>query len=504
MATPIPQNRASFTLAAILRETRGELASGGALASDTTFTGVSTDSRALAEGAVFVALTGEIHDGHDHLPAAAKAGARLALVERDCPQIQGLALLRVPSTLSALGDLARAHARAWRALGGPRTLVAITGSAGKTTTRVALAALLEHLHPGAVHGAAGNLNNRIGVPMVLFGLGPEHHLGLIEMGMNQPGEIAELCRIVEPEIGIVTLIAAAHTERVGSIEGVAHEKGALFRALPASGVAIANADDPRVRAQLASSPASRRVLYGRAPDAQIRILARELDGLTRSRLRIAHGAHGAHGAPSDAPADLSFATPLLGEAGALASAAAIAALEIGLGEALDSATCAAAFAKADVGAGAGRLVPRLLPSGLALIDDSYNGNPASTCASIRAAAEIARATGRRLLLVLGEMLELGAESARGHDEVGHAVVKSGAAQVIAVRGQAVRIAARAAEGGVVGTYVDTSLDAAALLRPLVRPTDLVLVKGSRGVGTERVIQALIDSDEARAPRGAQA
>ncbi len=494
MATPIPQNRASFTLDEIVRETGGALITAASLTPGDTLTGVSTDSRAITEGAVFIALTGEIHDGHAHLEAAARAGARLALIERDLPAIPGLALLRVSSTLTALGDLARAHARSFRARGGARTLVAITGSAGKTTTRVAIAALLDHLYPGEIHGAAGNLNNRIGVPMVLLGLGPQHRVGLIEMGMNQPGEIAELCRIAEPEIGVVTLIAAAHTERVGSIEGVAAEKGALFRALPPSGVAIGNGDDPRVRAEIAFSPASRHGLYGRAPDAQVRILARTLDGLSRSQLEIGRRDRG----------ELVFATPLLGEAGALASAAAIAVVELGLGEQLDASTCAEAFAKTDVGAGAGRLVPRLLPSGLALIDDSYNGNPASTCASIKAAAEIAQATHRRLLLVLGEMLELGAESAPGHDEVGRAVVQSGAAQVFAVRGDAARIAARAAEGGVQGAFVETSADAAALLMDIVRSSDLVLIKGSRGVGTERVVQALTDTDPQRASRGAAA
>ncbi len=194
-----------------------------------------------------MALHGELHDGHAHLEAAARAGAVVALVERDVAAPAGLTVVRVASTLVALGDLARAHARRWRALGGGRKLVAITGSAGKTTTRVAVAALLERLRPGRVHGARGNLNNRVGVPMVLFGLTPDHTLGVIEMGMNRPDEIAELCRIAEPEIGVVTLIAAAHTELVGSIDGVAHEKNALFRALPVEGVAIGNGDDPRVR-----------------------------------------------------------------------------------------------------------------------------------------------------------------------------------------------------------------------------------------------------------------
>ncbi|MFO0759724.1 MAG: cyanophycin synthetase [Byssovorax sp.] len=165
-------------------------------------------------------------------------------------------------------------------------------------------------------------------------------------------------------------------------------------------------------------------------------------------------------------------------------------VEEALGERLDGPTCEAAFARADVGAGGGRLVPRLFPNGLAVIDDSYNANPASTKASIVAASELARSLGRRLVLVLGEMLELGGESAPGHDEVGRAAAASGAARVFAIRGDAARIAARAAEGGVESMFAETAAEAAALVQVAVRPTDLVLVKGSRGVGTERVVTTL--------------
>jgi UDP-N-acetylmuramoyl-tripeptide--D-alanyl-D-alanine ligase len=483
MATPIPINAARFTLAEILDATGGALISAGAPSLATEIVSVSTDTRALVRGAAFVALHGGVHDGHAHLDAAARAFATVALVERDVAAPPGLAVVRVGSTLVALGDLARAHARKWRALGGDRRLVAITGSAGKTTTRVAVAALLELLRPGQIHGAQGNLNNRIGVPMVLFGLAPEHRVGVIEMGMNRPDEIAELCRIAEPEIGVVTLVAAAHTQLVGSIDGVAHEKNALFRALPEDGVAIGNGDDPRVRAGILTSPARHRVLYGRAPEARVKITARAIEGLDRSQVRL--------DVVERSP--LAFATPLLGEAGALASAAAVAVVDLALGIPLTSAICADAFARADVGAGAGRLVPRVFPSGLAVIDDSYNANPASTCSSIRAAAEIAHATGRRLLLVLGEMRELGTESDAGHDEVGRVAAASGAAQVFAIAGAAARIAARAAESGVVASFTDRVEDAAALALLAVRPQDLVLVKGSRSIGTERLIGALAEA-----------
>jgi UDP-N-acetylmuramoyl-tripeptide--D-alanyl-D-alanine ligase len=483
MGTPIPTNRAAFTVAEICRETGGELVIRGADA----VTGISTDTRTLGEGAAFVALRGETHDGHAHLAAAAAKGAALAVVDREVEAPRGLAVVRVRDTLVALGDLARAHTRRWRIPTAPhRTVVAITGSAGKTTTRAAVAALCERLFPGEVHGAQGNLNNRVGVPMVLLGLEARHRVAVVEMGMNQPGEIAELCRIAEPEVGVVTLVAAAHTEGVGGLEGVAREKGALFLGLAPGGVAIGNADDDRVRAWIERSPAARRYLYGRAADAAVRLAAREPVGLTRSRLVLEH--------PRGVP--LAFETPFLGEAGALATAAAVAVVELALGVKLDASICAESFAGVDVGAGAGRLVPRVLAGDVAVIDDTYNANPASTCASILAASEIASATRRRLLLVLGEMRELGSLSDEGHDQVGRAAASSGAAAVFAAGGGgAPRIAVRVVEGGVRAAHAERVEDVAVLVRLAVRPGDLVLVKGSRSVGTERVVAALAATEQ---------
>ena len=479
MATPLPPNRASFTLAEILAATGGELARAGA----DRVTAISTDTRAITSGACFVALRGEVHDGHAHLAAAAAKGATLAIVDRDVEAPAGLAIVRVRDTLIALGDLARAHARRWRGSSAARRVVAITGSAGKTTTRIAVTALLGAvMDPGAILSATGNLNNRVGVPMVLLGLEPRHEVAVIEMGMNQPGEIAELSRIAEPEIGVVTLIAAAHTEGLGSIAAVAEEKGALYRALPVDGWAFGNADDPRVNAELARSPASQKRRHGRAEGADHRILAREPVGMTSSRVNL-NGA--------------SFTTPLLGEAGALACAAAVAVVTDAFGARPSEALCTEAFARADVGAGAGRLVPRVFPSGLAVIDDTYNANPASTVASIIAAAEIARATGRRLILVLGEMKELGPESARGHDEVGRAAAESGAHAVFAVGGgHSAQIALRVALTGKQAAHCGRVEDTADLVKRAARPGDLVLVKGSRSIGTERVVRALADEHRA--------
>jgi UDP-N-acetylmuramoyl-tripeptide--D-alanyl-D-alanine ligase len=472
MGTPIPRNQAAFTVAEILAATGGELIQKGGAA----VVGVSTDTRDIDPGVCFVALRGEVHDGHAHLAAAARKGAALAVVEREVDAPEGLAVVRVRDTLVALGDLARAHARRWRALGGRRVTIGITGSAGKTTTRVAIAALLEQLFPGEVHGGRGNLNNRVGVPMVVLGLSESHRFAVLEMGMNQPGEIAELCRIAEPEVGVVTLIAAAHTEGVGGIAGVAREKAALFQALPAHGFAFGNADDRRVRADLARSSAAHRSSYGREVDADVRIAAREPVGMEASRVTLAR-----------AGGELTFTAPLLGEAGALACAAAVAVAEIAVGERIGGELASEAFGRADVG----RLVPRVYPTGLAIIDDTYNANPASTCASIRAAAEIAAATKRRLLLVLGEMKELGAEAASGHDEVGRAAAASPAEYVFAVGGgESSRIALRAAEAGKRCGHASRVEDVAALVLAAARADDLVLVKGSRSIGTERVVAAL--------------
>ena len=494
MATPIPQNQAVFSLAEVLAATGGELVSRGAFGDDERTTSVSTDTRAITPGALFVALRGETFDAHDHLAAAAAAGARVLLIERPIEEIattaraatteetgplRGPAVVRVPSTLVALGALGREHARRWRALGGARRTIAITGSAGKTTTRVATQALLSRLHPGEVHATKGNLNNLVGAPMVLLGLAPEHRYAVIEIGTNRPGEIEALARIVQPDVGVLTLVAAAHTEELGSIEGVAHEKGALFRALRPDGIALGNADDERVRAQIATSPASTKILHGAREGANVRILSRAPEGLTLSRVRF-----------EVASRQLEIVTPLLGEAGALACAAAIAIAEIGLGDTVSEQAANEAFAAAEVGGGAGRLVPIVLGRDVAIVDDSYNANPASMRASIRAVSEIARAQRRRLVLVLGEMRELGPVAEAAHDDVGRAARDSAPALVIAVGPLAQRYTLQLLGAEITHVHVSTADDAAVFAREWVLPGDIVLVKGSRGIGTDAVVRAL--------------
>lgn len=477
MATRLPRNHAGFAVAELLAATGGALAVRGSAERATC---VSTNTREIEPGAVFVALRGQVHDAHAFVGEAAAAGAPIAIVEREVDAPPAMTVIRVESTLRALADLARAHVRRWHAVKG-RTLVGITGSAGKTTTRVATAAVLESLYPGEVVVTRGNLNNRIGVPMMLFSLGAGHRMAVLELGTSEPGEIAELCRMAEPDVGILTLVAAAHLDGLGSIDGVAEEKAALYRSLSRGGIAVGNGDDPRVRQLLGAAECGRRVTYGRGVEAEVRVVERAPIGMTRSRVVLSH----ADGRRS------TFETPLVGEAGALACAAAVAAVEAAFGAQLDGEGLTSALQRVEVGEGAQRLVPLQLASGLAVIDDTYNANPASMSASIRAVAEMAAVMGRRLVLVLGEMRELASEAARGHEAVGRVAAESGAALVIATGGgETRRIAEGARNGASEVLFLPAVEDALTAAAGAVRASDLVLVKASRSTGLDRVVAEL--------------
>ncbi len=284
MATPIPPNEAAFTLAELLAATRGERIVPGADARDVDLHRHARRRpgrllrRAARRGPRRARPPGRRRRARGPRSPSSIATSRRRPGSRSCASPTRWSPSETwRARTRAAGAAARATGR----------MVAITGSAGKTTTRIAVTALLEAClpEPRAIHSARGNLNNRVGVPMVLFGLGPAHGVAVIEMGMNQPGEIAELCRIAEPDVGVVTLIAAAHTEGLGSIEAVAEEKGALFRALPEGGVAIGNGDDPRVRGSPRALAGARapplRSRAGRAPAASSRASALGMRAVAR-------------------------------------------------------------------------------------------------------------------------------------------------------------------------------------------------------------------------------
>ena len=496
MATAIPTNSASFTVEEIAQATGGRVVHAGGPS-----IGVSTDSRAVTKDAAFVALTGEKFDGHAFLATAVARGARTLVVSRDAAgqwaPAKHPAVVRVEDTRRALGALARAHRVRWaenrKAPGAssalPRLVVAITGSAGKTTTKSVLGRVLDGMAPGTVHATAGNLNNDIGVPMTLFGLTEAHRYAVVEVGTNARGEIANLAAIARPDAAVLTLVAAAHTEGLGSIEDVAAEKGALLAALSPSGLAVVNADDPRAMAQVERSPATQRLCYGFSERADYRVAIAEPLGASGNRLRIARRA----GA-------LEVDSPLIGEAGALAVAASLAVAEWAVGRDATKAELDAALLSLAAAEGDGRLSPVLLADGTLVIDDSYNANPASMQASLRAAFEVAARQKKRLIVVLGEMRELGATSTREHDKLGEFVARIDVAEVIAVGGEAERVTREAARAGKNAWFALDAEQAASTVLSRVLPGDVVLVKGSRGVATEKIVRALI---EARGRAGAK-
>ncbi len=469
MASAIPANRARFTLGEVAALTSGTLSG----AAEDVIEGVVTDSRVDATGKLFVALPGEHYDGHAFVTAALRAGARALLVERDVGKVT-VPVVRVASSYAALGALARGHRARWAG-----RLVAVAGSAGKTTTRSAIGAALSALAPASVHSAPGNLNNRVGVPFVLLGLEARHRYGVVELGTNALGEVAELTRMAAPDVAVLTLIGLEHSEGLGGLEQIAEEEGSLFSELGPRASAIGNADDARVSERLQRARVAQRLSYGFVESASYRVLERRLVSAHAQRVLLTR--------PARPP--LEVVCPLLGRPGAYALAAAVAVAEaLGAGE-LGGEQLAAALRE---GAGEpGRLVPVELANGALLLDDSYNSNPASVTSSVSAAHELAQLRAGRLLLVLGEMRELGEDSPRLHRESGADIAGFGAALAIGVGGDARWLLEPLAEHGTPTQFAsETALALPALIEAL-RPGDVVLVKASRGVRAERIVEALI-------------
>jgi UDP-N-acetylmuramoyl-tripeptide--D-alanyl-D-alanine ligase len=477
MATAIPPNRAPFTVEEIARATGGRVVRDG----KPSF-GVFTDSRSVTKGSAFVALAGDKFDGHAFLEQAAGLGARTVVVSRDS-DVGDAAVVKVADTRRALGAMARHHRTRWGS-SGARSLVAITGSAGKTTTKTVLAKMLDAVAPGAVHASAGNLNNDIGVPMTLLGLESAHKYAVVEVGTNARGEIENLASIALPDVAVLTLVAAAHTEGLGTVEDVAHEKGALFAGLSGKGLAVANGDDALAKRQLARSTGAHVRTYGFSQGTDYRIALRSALGTRGSRVRIERGGAGVE-------AD----SPLLGDAGALAVAASLAVVEWMIGRTLSADELGAALAGV---AAEGRLAPLALADGTLVVDDSYNANPASMRSSIAVAAELAAQEKRPLVLVLGEMRELGALSASEHEALGSFAAAQKAAHVVAIGGDARLVANEVTRAGGAATFVDDAERALPIVEAEAAPGALVLVKGSRSIATEKVVRALVERRGRRA------
>jgi UDP-N-acetylmuramoyl-tripeptide--D-alanyl-D-alanine ligase len=484
MATPVPGNEASFTIAEIVTATRGSMARPGPVRMEPAVS-VSTDSRSVPAGGIFVALAGEAHDAHAFVGSACQRGIAVAIVGRgraasvDDPSARDVTFIEVDDTLVALGDLARAHLSAWRAGtaagAGRHRVVAITGSAGKTTTKELTAALFGAI--GTTHFTAGNLNNRVGVPLVVLALLPEHRFAVLEMGMSLPGELDLITSIARPDVSVVTNVGVAHAEGVGGPEGVMHEKAAVYRALDDSGVAIVNADDERVVRASAGTRAKTVVTFGTSEKATYRLVRREPRGESGSLVVLATPGR-----------ELSIQLPLPGEAAAIDLAAALAAQETASGVLLPVETIESELATVRL---AGRATVKRLGDDILVLDDTYNANPASMRAALSTLAEIAG--DRRRVAVLGEMKELGAHAEAEHVALGDAIARAGVGLAIGCGGLISRALERAAELGVATVSTSSTEEAAREAKARVRPSDAVLVKGSRSVGAEKVVAALIET-----------
>lgn len=466
MSAPLPSNRVELTLSDVARATGGELRG-----ADATVRGVSTDSRTDLSGMLFLALTGERFDAHDFAAQAAERGAAALLVERDVSTT--LPTVKVKSTLAALGALGALRRQTW---GGK--VVAVAGSAGKTTTRAALSALFEAVEPGAVHYVRGNFNNLIGVPLVLLSLTDRERIAVVELGTNRPGEVAALTRMSRPDLGVLTLIGHEHTEGLGSLDGVELEEGAL---LAGSGIAVGNADDERVRAQLQMAPGYR-ISYGQRADVDYRFRVLDMS------------AHGSDLEVGRVVAGRSLTTRFhvrtLGDAGAYAACAALAAVETLLERGIAAETCTRAFASA-LASEAGRLCPVELTGGILLLDDTYNANPESVESSMKTARQLADQRQVELVLVLGEMRELGDLSASLHRRVGEAAAAHEPQLLLTVTGDARLMSDAASAQGVDSQFVPDAEAAAALLLQRLSGPAVVLVKASRGVRAERIVERLV-------------
>jgi UDP-N-acetylmuramoyl-tripeptide--D-alanyl-D-alanine ligase len=424
----------------------------------------SIDTRKLQPGALFFALPGETHDGHEHVAAAFSAGALAAVVthaiDHSGPQ------LMVRDTLAALQQLARAARERWGE-DGSRRVVGITGSAGKTTTKEAVAALLStSLRTGKT---SGNFNNHIGVPLSILNLPDDAQAAVLEIGMNHAGEIRDLARLARPHIGVVTNVGTAHIESFDSIDAIASAKRELIEALPADGIAVLNADDARVR-RFAEDHSGRSILYGTHEDAELRAtgIAWHADGC-----EFTLGAAGRFHCPLPARAGLMTALAALATAHALG---------------LDLADLKDAVAALEP---LSMRLQRIERNGMVIWDDCYNSNPEAACMMLDL---LAVTPGVRRIAVLGEMRELGTWAEELHREVGRHAVQCEVSVLVGIRGAARYLvdAARLAGMPAGATHFFEEPQAAGhFLKSIARPGDSLLFKGSRGTRVEQALEEFL-------------
>jgi UDP-N-acetylmuramoyl-tripeptide--D-alanyl-D-alanine ligase len=438
--------------------------------------GYSIDSRTIAAGELFFAVHGERFDGHDFVEAALANGAVAAVVSMRWLEPAGVdlrRLLRVPDhdgegVLIALQQLAHAVRRSWG-----KRVVGITGSAGKTTTKEAVAQVL-----GAkfrVLKSQGNLNNGFGLPLQLLRLEAEHDVAVIEMGMNHAGEIAALARIAEPDWAVVSNVAPVHLEFFADgIAGIARAKYELIQALPPDGLAVLNCDDEYV-AKFGEGIGARAVFYGIGECADVRA--------------VQTAEIGAEGVVFTVTAYGERASVQLHMLGRHNVHNALAAIAVGLRSGMKLAECAAALGELRAGDKRGEVSEW---HGATIVDDSYNSNPRALDAMVDALLAMPAASDGRHIVVAGEMLELGADGEALHRACGKRMAERGVDVVIGVRGLAASLVDGAVQAGADAIFEATPEEAGAWLRENLHPGDVVLLKASRGVRLERALAALGD------------
>jgi UDP-N-acetylmuramoyl-tripeptide--D-alanyl-D-alanine ligase len=428
--------------------------------------GVSFDSRSMREGEAFVALRGD-RDGHDFVADALARGAPFAIVERVPEGLEGDALVVVEDAYAALATLASAA----RADLEDATVIGVTGSVGKTSTKNMIAAATGSVR--TVYASRASFNNEIGLPVTLLETPPRTEVLVLEMGARFAGNIRDLCAIARPSIGVVTNVGLAHAEHLGGPEGVARVKGELLESLPADGLAVIDADSNLSRSLIGRTSA-RTIIAGTAPAADVRVLGLEVDDDLRASFDLAtpwgpvegvrldvRGAHQAANAAKAAAVALSLG---------VTAAQVVDSLSRWSGEEL-------------------RMELIRTERGFTVLNDSYNASPAAMAAAIDALERLP-ADGRRIA-VLGEMLELGDFGPDEHTRVGALAAEHGVDLLVAVGEGAAPVATEAERGGVAVTRAADAGEAAALLAETVRPGDVVLVKASRAVGLEQVARTLV-------------
>jgi len=456
----------------ILKATGGILLQGGA---EWSCLGISTDTRTLSKGNLFIALVGDRFDGHDCLAAAAQNGASGLILRADRlgklgAGSKGLPAIGVQDTLRALGDIAAMWRRRFRL-----PIIAITGSSGKTTTKEMIAAIAARARRVLV--TEGNLNNQIGLPLTLLRIREEHQLAVVEMGTNSPGEIARLAAIAVPDIGLITNIGPAHLEGLGSLEAIREEKGALFHAMEGRGTALINCDDDAIRI-LARRRRGPCLTFGFASGTDI--TARQMEVLGPQGIRF------------ELVIDGTAVPVLLAAPGqhnvrnALAAAAAAWALGI---ERKEIAAGLSAFCPVP-----GRMEIRRLQNGVFMILDAYNANPASMREALMTLQGL-RKKGRAVA-ILGDMLELGRRAEELHEEIGALLVKTGVDRIFLKGDLSRSMAAGAMKEGLSEeriAYFDDPEELVAPLRSFLKKGDWLLFKGSRKMKMEEAAEGIISA-----------